>query len=125
MDRREVGAAAERAVAQWFEQRGFVVIARNVRLQRGELDMIVRGRGTLWFVESKCRTRADVGPPHRAVDRRKVAALWAAAREYLYRTRHTGSFGFLVASVIWDPRGASPIIAVVRWPFSPPNRCRR
>ena len=119
MDRRRIGSAAEEAVARWLVRRGFTVLARNVRLQRGELDLISRRGGVLWFVESKCRSRSDVGPPHRAVDRRKKRALWAAAREYLYRTHDDGPFGFLVASVVWEAARGSPIISVARLPMTP------
>lgn len=122
MDRREIGDAAERAVAGWLVERGFEVLERNVRLQRGELDLVARRRGILWFVESKCRTRDDVGPPHRAIDRRKLAALYSAAMEYRHRRGWRGDFGFLAASVVWAPGQRRPIIEVARLPMTPRDR---
>ncbi|MBM4015680.1 MAG: hypothetical protein FJ293_12045 [Planctomycetes bacterium] len=122
MDAREIGRAAEVAVARWLESRGFLVLERNVRLQRGELDLVARRSGVTWFVESKCRSRSDVGPPHRAADRRKRAALFAAAMEYRHRRRLAGDFGFLVASVVWAPDQAEPIIEVARLPMMPRGR---
>ena len=124
MDRRSVGAAAEQAVADWLAERGFVVLDRNVRLQRGELDVVATRGGILWFIESKCRTRDDVGPPHRAVDRRKCQALYAAAREYRHLRRHRGTYGFLVASVVWASGSPQPIITVARLPMQSPGERR-
>ncbi len=119
MDRRQLGSRAEQAVAAWLVERGFTILQVNARFQRGEIDLITERDGCLWFVESKCRSRSDVGPPHRAVDHRKRRALWAAAREYLYRCGHRGDFGFLVASVILEPGGSAPIISVARLPVRP------
>jgi putative endonuclease len=122
MDRKKIGSEAEAAVARWLAEHGYTVIDRNVRLQRGELDLVAARGGVLWFVESKCRTRDDVGPPHRAVDRRKRYALFAAAQEYRWRRRRRGPFGFLVASVVWVAGHHCPIITVARLPVAPPGR---
>jgi putative endonuclease len=121
MDRRRVGLEAEGAVARWLVAHGYSLIDRNVRLQRGELDLIAARDGALWFIESKCRTRSDVGPPHRAVDARKRRALYAAALEYRWRRRLRGPFGFLVASVVWAGGRGSPIITVARLPVGLPR----
>jgi len=107
MDRRELGRRAEDEVALLLARRGFEIVARNVRMQRGEIDLVARLGDRLWFVETKCRARADVGPPHRAVDARKRAACFAAAREYVLANGHRGDWGFLVASVIADGRSTN------------------
>ncbi|MBL8842610.1 MAG: YraN family protein [Planctomycetes bacterium] len=121
MDPRALGRAAEAEVARELARRGYVIVGKNVRLQRGELDLIARRDRRVWFVEVKCRARADVGPPHRAVDRRKRRALFAAAREYLHRQRDGSCFGFLVASVVWARPPEPPIITVARLPVTPPS----
>ncbi len=122
MDRREVGRRAEESAARFLERRGFEILGRNVRLQRGELDLVARSGGRLWFVEIKCRRRDDVGPPHRAIDARKRSALFAAAREYVVRTNHRGDWGFLAASVIARPHEREPTITLLRLPIGPPAR---
>lgn len=72
----------------------------------------------LWFVECKCRGRGDVGTPLRAVDRRKRAALYRCAREFVVRRRHRGDWGFLAASVVWE-EGAAPAVAFERLAIGP------
>jgi|RhiMethySRZTD1v2_1073278.scaffolds.fasta_scaffold2225940_1 putative endonuclease len=119
MDRRELGRRAEEEVAAHLARCGFEIVARNVRLQRGELDLVVRRDDRLWFVETKCRARDDVGPPHRAVDARKRAALFAAAREYVLASGHRGDWGFLVASVV--VRGRTSNITLLRRTIGPPG----
>ena len=120
MDRRELGRVAEALVATRLARCGYRIVARNVRLQRGELDLVVRRGDRLWFVETKCRARDDVGPPHRAVDARKKAALFAAAREYVVRSGHRGDWGFLVASVIAGG-GRAASVRILRVTIAPPR----
>jgi len=122
MDRQSLGRLAELAVARHLARAGYTVLERNVRLQRGELDLVAARAGVLWFVETKSRSRDDVGPPHRAVDARKRAALFAAAREYVHARGHQGDWGFLVASVLLGPDGAAPRIRLLRWSVPPPTQ---
>jgi len=105
LDRRELGRRGEEAVARLLARRGFDILARNVRVGRGELDVVAERAGTWWFVECKCRGRADVGSPARALDRRKRASLYRAAREFVVRRGFRGEWGFLAASVVWEPDG--------------------
>ena len=118
MDRQALGQWAEQAAAAALEARGYQIIARNVRMQRGEIDIIARRDGRLWFVESKCRSRTDRGAPHLAVDRRKRRALFAAAREYVYRQRFRGDYGFLIASVLPSTDGR-PVVTLHRTTLGP------
>lgn len=121
MDRGERGRWAEQAAARELEGRGFTILGRNVRLQRGELDLVVGDGERLWFVEIKSRGRRDRGPPHRAIDARKRRALFAAAREYLARSRFAGDWGFLVASVLPHPVHGHPVVCWDRLPVAPPT----
>jgi putative endonuclease len=84
--RQQFGRAAEAAAATYLVRDGWTLLARNVRVGRGELDLIVRRGGVLAFVEVKARRSALCGAPEDAVDRRKrrqvarLAELWLAAR---------------------------------------------
>ncbi len=83
-----LGRAAEEAAARYLEARGWRILGRNVRVGRGELDLIVRRGPVLAFVEVKARRTRSCGAPEDAVDgakRRQVARLaelWLAARPW-------------------------------------------
>ena len=70
---------------------GWTVLGRNVRIGRGELDLIVRRGDVLAFVEVKARHTESFGAPEDAVDARKrrqvarLAELWLAARPWALR----------------------------------------
>jgi putative endonuclease len=89
--RQQLGRAAESAAARHLVRDGWTILGRNVRVGRGELDLIVRRGGVLAFVEVKARRSGSYGTPEDAVDARKrrrvarLAELWLAARPWALR----------------------------------------
>jgi len=115
------GRWAEQAVWRFLEVRGYTILQRNVRLQKGELDVVATKDDRLWFIETKSRGRRDRGAPHLAVNRRKRRALYAAAIEFVKRLRYRGDYGFLIASVLPDPQTGDPQISLQRCTLFPPG----
>jgi putative endonuclease len=54
--RAQAGRAAERAVAGWLEQRGFTIVATNLRVGRLELDVVARRDRLVVVVEVRTRS---------------------------------------------------------------------
>jgi putative endonuclease len=89
--RQQFGRAAETAAARYLTGEGWSILGRNVRVGRGELDLIVRRGAVLAFVEVKARRTSTFGSPEDAVDARKrrrvarLGELWLAARPWALR----------------------------------------
>jgi putative endonuclease len=84
MDRRtstpaqRAGDKAEDLVAAWLTSAGWVVMARNVRVGRSELDIVAVDPGppqALVVVEVRWRNRRDFGLAEETLDHRKRSAL--------------------------------------------------
>jgi putative endonuclease len=86
-ERRALGAAGERCAAQYLARRGYRVVARNVRAEGVELDLIALRGGACVFVEVKTRSSALAGAAEEAVDARKRARLVRGARAWLHARR--------------------------------------
>jgi putative endonuclease len=86
-----MGRAAEQAAVEHLERQGYRVLARNVRVGRGELDIVARRGRTLVFVEVKARRGYRCGTPEEAVTPWKqrqvarLAELWLVSRPGLQR----------------------------------------
>ncbi|HIY24606.1 MAG TPA: YraN family protein [Candidatus Brachybacterium merdigallinarum] len=79
----ELGRVGEDLAARRLAQLGWTVLERNLRLTRGELDIIALDGTTLVFAEVKTRRTFVTGAPQAAVDHRKLARLRRLAGEYL------------------------------------------
>ena len=83
MNRAERGRDGEDAAAALLEAHGYRIVARNVRLPRGEIDIIARDGNVVVFVEVKARASSSYGTAATAVDARKRATLRAIAGDWL------------------------------------------
>ena len=77
-----VGRWGEQAAADFLCERGYALVARNVRTPYGEIDVIASKDGITVFVEVKARTGRSYGPPEVAVTPRKQAHMLACASHY-------------------------------------------
>ena len=104
--RRAVGSAGEDAVARWYVERGYTLLGRNWRVRSGEIDLIVRRRGTIAFCEVKTRRSTAFGAPAEAVTLRKQQRLRNLARQWLLAAETpVADLRFDVAAVTPDGRG--------------------
>src|SRR5690606_41974984 len=85
--RRVLGAAGEEQAAAWYRDRGYHVLARNWRCRDGELDLVVRRRHEVAFVEVKTRRSTRFGHPLEAVTATTQARLPRLALAHLQATR--------------------------------------
>lgn len=74
--------AEDRAVALLVE-RGYEIVARNVRRAGGEIDIVAHDGETLCFVEVRSRQSTRFGSPASTVDARKQARIARAASAVL------------------------------------------
>ena len=61
------GKWAEDLVSRWYEQHGYVIVARNWRCRRGELDVVACRDAVLVVCEVKARASNAFGTPAEAV----------------------------------------------------------
>lgn len=78
----ELGVLGEQSAAQFYLDRGGIILGRNVRYSCGELDLIVQLGGEVVFVEVKTRSSWDFGGAE-AVTPRKFARMKRAAAKWL------------------------------------------
>ncbi|ATF35518.1 YraN family protein [Burkholderia thailandensis] len=84
---RVVGAAFETRAQRFLERAGLALVARNVTVRGGEIDLVMRERdGTLVFVEVRARTSGRYGGAAASIGARKRMRLLHAAHAFWART---------------------------------------
>lgn len=81
------GKDAESLACRYLEARGLVLIRRNYRSHRGEIDLIMRDSQDLVFIEVKYRHSNLFGGPEEAITAVKEQRLKITAARYLQETR--------------------------------------
>lgn len=77
------GREAEDAALAHLLARGCTLEARNYRGRFGEIDLVMRERGMLVFVEVRMRSRPGFGGAAESITAAKRGRLVATARQYL------------------------------------------
>lgn len=80
--RQRIGQWGEGVAAEYLEEHGYVIVARNVRTPYGEIDIVAEKESFISLVEVKTRTSSSFGPPEIAVTPRKQEHMLAAAEYY-------------------------------------------
>lgn len=83
--RRLFGQEGESAAEQYLRDKGYRILARNVRSSMGELDLVAEDGQVLVFVEVKARHTDAFGGVIHAVHQRKQEKLIQLAAQYLAR----------------------------------------
>jgi len=102
----QTGRDGEDAACAFLRGKGYAVVERNVRVGKGELDVVARHRGQTVFVEVKTRGRRDYGAPAEMVTPGKARRMLSAARAYAAERGRSGeSFRFDVVGVMRNADG--------------------
>lgn len=80
-----LGADGEDLAVRHLKDAGYAIVARNVSLTRGEIDVVAREGGDLVFVEVKTRAGEAFGSAAESLGPGKLRSLARAAQEYLHR----------------------------------------
>lgn len=102
---RRVGRKGERVAARLCRREGLRLVARNIRLPGGEIDLLFRvADGGLVVVEVKSRSGEQLAPPERQLDDEKRRRLRRLATEAARRLRHDGPVRIDLLAVDMDDR---------------------
>ena len=89
-ERLTLGRQGEDAAVRYLQSKGMKIVERNLRTPVGEIDMVVRHRQILAFVEVKTRRGTVFGSPGEAVGPRKQRQIVRTAKWYLNDSPHKG-----------------------------------
>ena len=108
--RQIMGRWGEDTAVEYLVNKGYRVLARNVRSAHGEIDIVASKDDLLVFVEVKARRSHAFAFPEDSVTLRKQKYLLSAAEEYLKTHPQGGeSWQFDVIAVEGIPGGKASI----------------
>ncbi len=79
---KDIGAWGEEIAGKWLAERGYQIVARNVRKPYGEIDVIAKRGDVTIFIEVKTLTSSKDFFPEHNITARKREHMLACAEHY-------------------------------------------
>lgn len=98
----DLGAQGERLAVAYLREEGFEILECNWRSGKAEIDIIVKEREVLVFIEVKTRSDTYFGAPEDFVDQKKINFLTSAAGDYMRLIQHDWEVRFDIISIVLD-----------------------
>lgn len=100
---REIGRWGEKKAKSFLKEKGYKIIAENFRVKQGEIDLIVKKKNVLVFVEVKTRKTNFFGPPQAAVNFQKQRKIKTIAKLFLLKNEFKNyKKRFDVISIVYE-----------------------
>lgn len=98
------GALGEQAAVDYLRQNGFLIVERNYRVGKDEIDIIASRYDELHFVEVKTRKFGSLTTPEEAINERKLRAMRRAASAYMaqHHSMLEPKFSLIAVEVVGD-----------------------
>lgn len=84
-ERQKTGKWGETIAEDFLTQRGMCLVARNVRTQYGELDLVMLDGEQTVFVEVKTRTGRSFGYPEISITDKKAVHILHSAEDFIQK----------------------------------------
>lgn len=96
----KLGEKGENKACVYLEKQGYVIVTRNFRHKRNEIDIIAKDvNNTLVFIEVKAKSSMRYGHPEESVDEKKAARIVEAAESYIFENDWQGNIRFDVIAI--------------------------
>jgi putative endonuclease len=86
----EIGAEIEVMALEFLQAEGLELLCRNYRCRRGEIDLIMRDKAVLVFIEVRYRKSNYFGSAAESITATKQQRITTAAAHYLQHSREAG-----------------------------------
>jgi putative endonuclease len=95
----ELGKEKESLTESFLQQKGYVILDKNYRYKKGEIDLIAKQEEILVFVEVKYRKNNRFGFPETAVSESKENLIRATAENYIFEKNWKGRIRFDIVAI--------------------------
>jgi putative endonuclease len=99
MEHIQKGIAGEQKACTFLEQQGYKIIEKNLRIGKGEIDLIAVHNNCMCFIEVKYRKHNRYGFPEEFVTQKKLLKIQETAEAYIYTVNWQGRIRFDVVAI--------------------------
>ena len=101
----DLGNLAEELAANFLEEKGYKILVKNFRYQKGEIDIIAEFNNQIIIVEVKARGSDIFMEPQEAVTKKKIKSLVMVADFFMKDRNLSQEVRFDIIAVLPDAKG--------------------
>jgi len=106
----KIGIKGEQIAVDYLLNKGYIILHRNWRSGKKEIDIIALKNNVLIILEIKTRTNFDFGFPEEAVNRKKQAFLKSAASVFIDANPQYPQIQFDIISILINDEAVKEIV---------------
>ena len=106
----KIGIKGEQIAANFLLNKGYIILHRNWRSGKKEIDIIATKDDVVAIIEIKTRTNFDFGFPEEAVNRNKQRFLKSAAEAFINDNPHYPVIRFDIISILIEGEQVKEIV---------------
>ncbi|WP_294301308.1 YraN family protein [uncultured Chryseobacterium sp.] len=103
-DHNELGKTAEDLAVTYLQKNGYIILVRNFRFQKAEIDIIAEKNNVIIIIEVKARSTDAFMLPQEAVTKTKIKLLVSAANHFMETSNKDQEVRFDIISVLPDEK---------------------
>ena len=96
----ELGKEGEKLAVEYLQKNGYLIVEKNYRFLKAEVDIIAKKEGTLAVVEVKTRSTTYFGNPQDFVNPKKIKLLVIAIDDYVTKNDLDVEIRFDIIAII-------------------------
>ena len=101
----DLGKEGEELAARFLTKQGYVILEKNYRFQKAEIDIIAQKDDVICAVEVKTRSTPEFGNPQDFVKPKQIKLLVKAINQYVEDTKLNLDVRFDIVAIIKNKQG--------------------
>ena len=103
INKAETGLTGETIAKNFLQKKGYTIIKQNFRTRYSEMDLIVKKRDILVFVEVRTKTNEHFGSPEETINKNKINRLIRSAEAYAACNKYSGKMRIDAVCIVLNP----------------------
>ena len=106
---KQIGDKGEDLAVTYLIEQSYIVICRNYRYRRAEIDVIAQRGDVVVFVEVKSKSYTAYGEPEESITSYKEKLIFDAANSWIFQNSYDGQIRFDIISIVFKEKGEHQI----------------
>jgi putative endonuclease len=103
INKSKTGLIGEIIAGKFLQKKGYTIVEQNFRTKYSEIDLVVKKKDVLVFVEVRTKTNEHFGSPEETINKNKINRLIRSAEAYVAYNKYSENFRIDAVCIVLNP----------------------